>query len=157
MISRITTSGPEEQCHPDVWEHEHALPATQGSINQGGIGHNFHNEEEEDPDYNEFEEQSNDEEEHEDYNEFDDQEYEEEEYEGTQNEEDPSRNPMDQFMHLLRQNLNHHPPPPPPGPNTTGRNAFKAFKSLKTPEFQGSADPVEARAWLKKWKNHLKS
>ena len=28
-------------------------------------------------------------------------------------------------------------------------NAFKAFKSLKPPEFQGTAYPVEARAWLK--------
>ncbi|KAK1369741.1 hypothetical protein POM88_035833 [Heracleum sosnowskyi] len=51
-------------------------------------------------------------------------------------------------MYLLQQNLNQHLPPPP-GPNSAGQNAFKAFKSLRPPEFQGSADPIEARAWLK--------
>ncbi|KAK1365592.1 hypothetical protein POM88_041153 [Heracleum sosnowskyi] len=61
--------------------------------------------------------------------------YEEEEYESTQNVEVPGGNPMDQFMHLLRQNLNQHPPPPPPSPNTAGHSAFKAFKSLGPPEF----------------------
>ena len=57
-------------------------------------------------------------------------------------------NPMEQFMDLLRQNLNQYPQQPPPR-NANVANSFRAFKSLKPPEFQGSADPVEARAWLK--------
>ncbi|KAK1401715.1 hypothetical protein POM88_001320 [Heracleum sosnowskyi] len=131
-----------------------ANPAAQGSVNQGDVRQNFHNEEE-NLDFHELEEQNYEEGEYEgsgednDYNEFDDQDYDEEEYESTQNVEVPGGNPMDQFMHLLRQNLNQHPPPPPPGPNTAGHSAFKAFKSLRPPEFQRSADPVEARAWLK--------
>ena len=28
-------------------------------------------------------------------------------------------------------------------------NSFKAFQSLRPPEFKGTADPVEARSWLK--------
>ena len=55
---------------------------------------------------------------------------------------------MDDFMNLLRQNLDRQPPPPPRGPDNTTANAFKAFKALKPPEFQGTADPVEARTWL---------
>lgn len=63
--------------------------------------------------------------------------------------ENPVENPIDQFMNLLRQNLVNHPNPLPQGNNTTAAQAFRAFKSLKPPEFQGSADPVEARDWLK--------
>ncbi|KAK1393539.1 hypothetical protein POM88_012595 [Heracleum sosnowskyi] len=130
-----------------------ANSTAQGSVNQRDIGQDFHNEEE-NPDFHELGEQNYEEGEYEgsgeddDYNEFDDQDYEEKEYESTQNVEVPGGNPMDQFMHLLRQNLNQHPPPPP-GPNTARQNAFKAFKSLRPPEFQGSADPVEVRVWLK--------
>lgn len=54
---------------------------------------------------------------------------------------------MDQFMHLLRQNLNRNPDPQ--RADNSGSNAFRAFKSLKPPEFQGTADPGEARVWLK--------
>lgn len=74
---------------------------------------------------------------------------EEEEYEETQSEGDTEGNQMNQFVRLLRQNLNRQPQAPPRGPNNAIANAFKAFKSLKPPEFQGTADPVEARAWLK--------
>ena len=41
------------------------------------------------------------------------------------------------------------PNPPPQGNHNDVANSFRAFKSLKPPEFHGSADPVEARAWLK--------
>jgi hypothetical protein len=55
---------------------------------------------------------------------------------------------MEDFLDLLRQNLNRQPPPPQ-GHDNTVANAFKAFKSLKPPEFKGTTDPVEAKAWLK--------
>ncbi|KAL8147950.1 hypothetical protein AgCh_005326 [Apium graveolens] len=61
----------------------------------------------------------------------------------------PDMDPMGQFMQLLRQNLERQPNPPPQGNNNAVANSFRAFKSLKPPEFHGSADPVEARAWLK--------
>ena len=85
-----------------------------------------------------------------DPNEFDHEDYEEEEAEETPVEGAPGADPMEQFMNLLRQNLAQPPQPhPPPGPNMAVANAFKAFKSLKPPEFLGTADPVEAKAWLK--------
>ena len=34
-------------------------------------------------------------------------------------------------------------------PNNAVASSFKAFQSLRPPEFKGTADPVEARAWLK--------
>ncbi|KAL8126108.1 hypothetical protein AgCh_013408 [Apium graveolens] len=40
-------------------------------------------------------------------------------------------------------------PPQPPVAQQTAATVFRAFKSLKPPELLGSADPVEARAWLK--------
>ena len=132
-----------------------ANSAIQGSINQGDIGQNFRNEEQGNPEVQNVENPVNEENvniesgEDSDYNEFDDQDYDEEEYESTQEIEVPAENPMDQFMTLLRQNLNPYPPPPPQGPNTATQSAFRAFKSLKPPEFQGSADPIEARAWIK--------
>ena len=61
--------------------------------------------------------------------------------------ENPEGNPMDQFMHLIRQTLNRHPNPQ--RPDKSSAKAFRAFKSLKPPEFHGTTDPVEARAWLK--------
>ncbi|KAL8119802.1 hypothetical protein AgCh_017061 [Apium graveolens] len=61
----------------------------------------------------------------------------------------PGMDPMRQFMQLLRQNLERQPNLPPQGNNNVVANSFRAFKSLKPPEFHGSADPVEARAWLK--------
>ena len=57
---------------------------------------------------------------------------------------------MNEFMELLRANLNQRPIPPQLYiVHQTAATAFRAFKSLKPPEFLGSADPVEARAWLK--------
>lgn len=56
--------------------------------------------------------------------------------------ENQVRDPMGQFMDLLRQNLAQ----PPLGNNPNMANSIRSFKSLKPPEFQGSADPVEARA-----------
>ena len=57
---------------------------------------------------------------------------------------------MNKFMELLRANLNQQPiPPQPHATQQTAATAFRAFKSLKPPEFLGSAEPVEARAWLK--------
>ncbi|XP_074327696.1 uncharacterized protein LOC141665607 [Apium graveolens] len=38
-----------------------------------------------------------------------------------------------------------HPPQPPPANVTT----FKAFQSIKPPEFRRTQDPIEAHAWLK--------
>ncbi|KAL8147195.1 hypothetical protein AgCh_004789 [Apium graveolens] len=53
-------------------------------------------------------------------------------------------------MELLRANMNQQPIPPQPHvAQQTAATAFRAFKSLKPPEFLGSADPVEAWAWLK--------
>ncbi|KAL8120501.1 hypothetical protein AgCh_017616 [Apium graveolens] len=81
-----------------------------------------------------------------DYNEYDEEEYIEEEAEDTQQ----GGNPMNEFMELLRENLNQQPiPPQPHAAQQTAATAFRTFKSLKPPEFLGSADPVEARAWLK--------
>ena len=81
-----------------------------------------------------------------DYNEYDEEEYVEEEAEDTHQ----GGNPVNEFMELLRANLNQQPiPPQPPAAQQTAATVFRAFKSLKPPEFLGSADPVEARAWLK--------
>ncbi|KAL8119251.1 hypothetical protein AgCh_016682 [Apium graveolens] len=80
------------------------------------------------------------------YNEYDEEEYVEEEAEDTHQ----GGNPMNKFMELLRANLNQQPiPPQPHAAQQTTATAFRAFKSLKPPEFLGYADPVEARAWLK--------
>ncbi|KAL8155364.1 hypothetical protein AgCh_000664 [Apium graveolens] len=80
------------------------------------------------------------------YNEYDEEEYIEEEAEDTHQ----GGNPVNEFMELLRANLNQQPiPPQPPTAQQTAATVFRAFKSLKPPEFLGFADPVEARAWLK--------
>lgn len=65
------------------------------------------------------------------------------------NNNDPNQALLNTFLNFLCQqgDRNQNPPPPPPINNAT--SAFKAFKSLRPPEFQGSTDPVEARAWLK--------
>ncbi|XP_074324040.1 uncharacterized protein LOC141660963 [Apium graveolens] len=61
---------------------------------------------------------------------------------------------MNEFMDLLRANMNQQPLPPPPHiVQETVANAFRVFKSLKPPESLGFADPVEARAWLKEIEN----
>ncbi|XP_074342555.1 uncharacterized protein LOC141680153 [Apium graveolens] len=53
-------------------------------------------------------------------------------------------------MDLLKANLNQQPLPPPPYiVQQTIATTIRVFKSLKPPEFPGSADPVEARVWLK--------
>ncbi|KAL8149206.1 hypothetical protein AgCh_006278 [Apium graveolens] len=53
-------------------------------------------------------------------------------------------------MDLLRQNLDRHPNPQQPlVPQHTVSNSFQAFKSLKHLDFEGTTDPVVARAWLK--------
>ncbi|KAL8099833.1 hypothetical protein AgCh_032187 [Apium graveolens] len=81
-----------------------------------------------------------------DYNEYDEEEYIEEEAKDTHQ----GGNPVNEFMELLRANLNQQPiPPQPPATQHTTSTVFRAFKSLKPPEFLGSADPVEAQAWLK--------
>ena len=76
-----------------------------------------------------------------DYNEYDEEEYIEEEAEDTHQ----GGNPMNEFIELLRANLNQQPiPPHPHATQQTAAAAFRAFKSLKPPEFLGSADPIEA-------------
>lgn len=103
----------------------------------------------------------------EEYNEFDDENYKGEDYEDptdqSNNEEqnenqkegqneghNQERNPMNKFPNLLRQNINlHHNQQPSPAPRNAVAKSFRAFKSLRPPEFQGTASPVEARAWLK--------
>lgn len=115
---------------------------------QGSHNHEERNpehREEEDEDYNE----QDDPEFGEDEETFDVEEFEREEEEVDEQGENPGGNPMEQFINLLRQNLVNHLHPPPQGNNNTVANAFRAIKSLKPPEFHGSADPVEARAWLK--------
>ena len=126
----------------------------QGSHNQGR--RNPEHEEEVDEDYIEQNDPNyGDEEES-----FDEQDFEDEEEEGEpemeQEGENPGGDPMGQFMHLLRQNLNRQPPQQPQGNNNAVANSFRAFKSLRPPEFQGSADPVEARAWLKEMEKSFK-
>ncbi|XP_074323502.1 uncharacterized protein LOC141660418 [Apium graveolens] len=79
-------------------------------------------------------------------NEYDDEDYEESEDEDTQGMEMPV-NPMEQFVELLRQNLQQQRPPQQP--QQAMDNVFKSFKSVKPPELHGVADPVQARAWLK--------
>ncbi|KAL8146752.1 hypothetical protein AgCh_004479 [Apium graveolens] len=119
----------------------------QGSHNQDG--RNQEHSEEEDEDYVE-QDDSLYEEEEETYDvEGFEIEAEEGETEVEQPVPNPGMDPMGQFMQLLRQNLERQPNPPPQGHNNAVANSFKAFKSLKPPEFHGSADPVEARAWLK--------
>lgn len=56
---------------------------------------------------------------------------------------------MEQMFEFFRRNINRNQNVPPPNPPTQTAAAFKAFKSLQPPEFKGTADPVEARAWLK--------
>ena len=121
------------------------LEEDQGSHNQDRRSPD--NSEEEDEDYNVQDDTLYGEDE-EDYN-IEEFENEDEDTEVEQQGENPDEDPMRQFMDLLRQNLERHPNPPPQGTNNSVANSFKAFKSLKPPEFHGSADPVEARAWLK--------
>lgn len=83
------------------------------------------------------------------YNDFDDQDHDEEEEVETHVEEGQGEDPMHQLVKIYRQKMDHQPPPPRV-PDTTRANAFKAFKSLKPPEFKRIADPFDARAWLKK-------
>ncbi|KAL8091494.1 hypothetical protein AgCh_033927 [Apium graveolens] len=81
-----------------------------------------------------------------DYNEYDEEEYVEEEAEDSHQ----GGNPMNEFMELLRANLNQYfISPQLHAAQQTAATALRAFKSLKPPEFLGSADPVEARSWLK--------
>ncbi|KAL8105646.1 hypothetical protein AgCh_029445 [Apium graveolens] len=119
----------------------------QGSHNQDG--RNQEHSEEEDEDYVEHDDSLYEEEEET----FDVEGFEIEAEEGETEVEQPLPNPdmdpMGQFMQLLRQNLERQPNPPPQGNKNVVPNSFRAFKSLKPPEFYGSADPVEARAWLK--------
>ncbi|KAL8120101.1 hypothetical protein AgCh_017286 [Apium graveolens] len=57
---------------------------------------------------------------------------------------------MNEFMELLKANMDQQPIPlQPHAAQQTAATAFRAFKSLKPPEFLGSADPIEVRAWLK--------
>ena len=67
--------------------------------------------------------------------------------------ERPPENPFNMFMEFLRQHINvapeHNRNQNFDAPNNTVAGAFKAFQSLRPPEFKGTADPVEARAWLK--------
>ena len=86
--------------------------------------------------------------------------------EGNQNEgqEDRGRNvrgqqpenPFNMFMEFLRQHINVVPEPNRNQnldvPNNVVASSFKAFQSLRPPEFKGTVDPVEARAWLKEMK-----
>lgn len=63
-----------------------------------------------------------------DYNLFDNSEYDEEEAEDdTREVENPRRDPKEQFMDLLRQNLDRPPVQQPP--NNANANAFRNFKS----------------------------
>ncbi|KAL8133030.1 hypothetical protein AgCh_008475 [Apium graveolens] len=67
-----------------------------------------------------------------DYNEYDEEEYVEEEADDTHQ----GGNPMNEFMELLRENLNQHPIPPHPHiAQQTVTTSFREFKSLKPPEF----------------------
>ena len=62
-------------------------------------------------------------------------------------------NPFNVFMDFIRQhmnpileqNQNQNSEPP----HNVVASSFKAFQSIRPPEFKGTADPVEARAWLK--------
>ena len=54
--------------------------------------------------------------------------------------------------HIPEQNQNQNPEPP----HNVVANAFKAFQSLQPPEFKGTTDPVEARAWLKEMEKSFK-
>ncbi|XP_074342156.1 uncharacterized protein LOC141679593 [Apium graveolens] len=59
-------------------------------------------------------------------------------------------NTINEFMDLLRANMNQQTLPPlPHAASQTTATAFRAFKSLKPPEFLESADLVQAHAWLK--------
>ena len=62
-------------------------------------------------------------------------------------------NPFNLFMEFLRQHMNVVPEPNrnqnPELPNNSVVTSFKAFQALRPPEFKGTADPIEARAWLK--------
>lgn len=107
-----------------------AESVNQKSNDRGGTGHE--ETDNEDPQYNKFDEKN----------------CEEEKAEDTKMGENPGGNPKDQFMHLLWENLNRHPPHPQAA-HTIAAIIFKAFKSLKPPEFRETADPVESRAWLK--------
>ena len=62
-------------------------------------------------------------------------------------------NPFNVFMEYLRQNINPVPEQNryqnPEPPRNTVASSFKAFQSIRPPEFKGTVDPVEAKAWLK--------
>ena len=74
--------------------------------------------------------------------------------------EQQPENPFNMFMEFLRQHINVVPEPNRNQnldvPNNTVAGAFKAFQSLRPPEFKGTADPVEARAWLKEMEKSFK-
>ena len=63
-------------------------------------------------------------------------------------------NPLNMFVEFLRQHINVVPEPNrnqnPDVPNNALASSFKAFQSLRPPEFKGITDPVEARAWLER-------
>ena len=62
-------------------------------------------------------------------------------------------NPFNMFMEFLRQHMNFVPKQNrnqnPELPYNSMASSFKAFQSLRPPEFKGTANPVEARVWLK--------
>ena len=64
---------------------------------------------------------------------------------------DNSNPNMAQILHLLQQQTamlaqQQNQPPPPPELVPV---VFKAFQSVKPPEFKGTTNPIEARNWLK--------
>ena len=67
--------------------------------------------------------------------------------------EQQPENPFNMFMEFLRQHINVVPEPNRNQnldvPNNAVASSFKDFQSLRPPEFKGTVDPVEARAWLK--------
>ena len=67
--------------------------------------------------------------------------------------ENGPENPFNVFMDYIRQNINPVPEKnryqDPEPPHNVVASSFKAFQSIRPPEFKGTADPVEARAWLK--------
>ena len=73
--------------------------------------------------------------------------------------EQQPENPFNMFMEFLRQHINVAPEPNRnqnlDAPNNTVAGSFKAFQSLRPPEFKGTSDPVEARAWLKEMEKYF--
>lgn len=68
---------------------------------------------------------------------------------GGNREGNPQNARIEEMYEFYRQNANRDQNMPPPNQAKQTAAAFKAFKSLNPPEFKGTTDPVEARAWIK--------